>query len=341
MGKTTWTPEELEILRAEYPKHKDRIPSLLKRHSATAIASCASRLGIVVGDTNSSCRKWSEREVDIIKRYYPTEGRAVAKRLPGRSEQAVSTEAQKLGARFVGIWTGEQDAIIKEKYPTQGSDIPELSQYTRRQICSRAALLGVSREYWSKAEDDILVEKYPNYGSDIPELKHKSVAAIQTRASTLGLKFDSSWRPEEIKKLRESYAAGKVPEMERHSRGRVLAKASELGLRIREVWSNEEDCYIRRHYPKDGAEGVQKFIPKRTINSIRRRAAQLGVKSEYKYGDKTEDVGKVAMAADGYEYIKCKVCGLTFLVEQGGHSSFKHSSHGVGVPEGWRLPYWW
>lgn len=42
---------------------------------------------------------WSREEVEIIRKYYPTEGKRIASRLPNRAIKAIQQEACRLGVR--------------------------------------------------------------------------------------------------------------------------------------------------------------------------------------------------------------------------------------------------
>jgi hypothetical protein len=45
---------------------------------------------------------WTDEEKDIIREFYPIEGKSCAKRLPGRTEEAVRKRACLIGVRYTG-----------------------------------------------------------------------------------------------------------------------------------------------------------------------------------------------------------------------------------------------
>ncbi len=47
-------------------------------------------------------QNWSQREDDILDRYYPTEGGTCAVRLPKRTKMAMQTRVQQLKIKFTG-----------------------------------------------------------------------------------------------------------------------------------------------------------------------------------------------------------------------------------------------
>ena len=58
----------------------------------------------------------TEKEDLIIKRYYPKEGREVAKRLDGRSKESCVNRASTLKVKYKGKWSIEQDIILLTYY---------------------------------------------------------------------------------------------------------------------------------------------------------------------------------------------------------------------------------
>lgn len=93
---------------------------------------------------------------------------------------------RKNRGRFGKPWTSKEVEILKEKYPSNSTDIPELNR-TKRAIRGKAQRLGLSTESrWSKNEVSVLKEKYEEHGSNIPEL-HRTKKAIFKKAHKLGI----------------------------------------------------------------------------------------------------------------------------------------------------------
>lgn len=62
---------------------------------------------------------WSAVEIQIMRQYFPSEGYAVADRLPQRNHKSVRAEAKKLGLKTKGhFFTTAEINLIKEKYPS-------------------------------------------------------------------------------------------------------------------------------------------------------------------------------------------------------------------------------
>ena len=105
------------------------------------------------------------------------------------------------------MWTQEQDDLLRKFYPSMGCAIPELSQFSTRQIHARSRIIGVNRVYWTDEEVALLKEYYPQCGTDIPQLSNKSAKAISCLAYKLGLTVDRVWSAEEDELLRSKYAS--------------------------------------------------------------------------------------------------------------------------------------
>lgn len=111
-----WTEEEKEILRTHYARGEGitRVMARLSGRSRNTIFTMAATLGI------TSARTWSETEYRILKAHYPAEGASVARRLPGRTADAVKVKACELGLSFCGdgrhgrqrMWQPEELALL-------------------------------------------------------------------------------------------------------------------------------------------------------------------------------------------------------------------------------------
>lgn len=73
-------------------------------------------------------KPWTELEDELLIKYYPTEGKAVADIL-GRTRTAVKDRAQQLGIlnrQSMDRWTDEEIKILVENYPTMGKKVLSL-----------------------------------------------------------------------------------------------------------------------------------------------------------------------------------------------------------------------
>lgn len=145
---------------------------------------------------------WTKEEDDILRQYFPTEGRRVSKRLPGRSENACCSEAYKLGLcqeRVKNGWTDEEIAILTKYFPSMGPKVAEKLPGRSENACQyRACVLGVrldrsvrykgKRAPWTEAEDDILRRYFPTERNGVyKRLPGREAMDCYRRARKLGL----------------------------------------------------------------------------------------------------------------------------------------------------------
>ena len=69
------------------------LQQLLPGRTVSAIFAQAEKMGVLSG------RFWLADELDILKRYYPSEGTTITARLPGRTIHAIRIMAKRLGLK--------------------------------------------------------------------------------------------------------------------------------------------------------------------------------------------------------------------------------------------------
>lgn len=271
-------------------------------------------------------------------------------------------------------WTAEHLAVLVEKYPSQGTEIPELLEvFSRGSIRARASKLGISTEKlrtWDDSSIAVLKEYYPIYGSQIPALLEKgySANAIRCQARIFGLlsgKRSSpvKWTAEMIDLLKENYAmlGTNIVELTNMGVGResIRRKATELGL--------ERDGANLGGYGKIAYNGVaykslraacqQAGIPYITVQCAIKRDAFPGLSAQEVFdgyvsgslknitaGD-VNDAVAVSFAytgCDGQDYycIRCAVCRSVCIMPKHILRSFAHGDlcQQYVVPAGIRVP---
>jgi len=105
----------------------------------------------------------------------------------------------------MGFWSKKELSILKEKYSTQGRNIPELlTSHTIRSVQMKASELKIGKSNfnkWTEEELNILKEKYPLHGSNIPVLLiSRSPKSIGTKAKRLHLHYlkYKPWNEEDV-----------------------------------------------------------------------------------------------------------------------------------------------
>lgn len=193
-----WSEEEDNLLREFYKEHpngrglakfirdnfKDRTPGAVKRR-----AYCLNL-------TSWEDRRYTEEEIELLKKYYPIEGSKCNVRFKDRTELAIINMAAKLNLKFdKKYWSSEELEIIRKYYPTEGQDIVKrLPNRSLGQIKKNAQKLRVfSNNYgarWSKEEDELIKKYYAKEGTLLLQklLPNRNARSIRTRAVQLGIK---------------------------------------------------------------------------------------------------------------------------------------------------------
>lgn len=134
----------------------------------------------------SAKQEWTEEEDNILKKYYPTDGSTVSKRLRGKTVQECSRRAKVLGLTRPRSWTHEEDEILRNNYSDK--DVWRLLPgRTELSIRTRIRVLGLVNK-WTAEEDLLLMKYWESHGTDIcKDLSKHTVTEIIERAKKLGL----------------------------------------------------------------------------------------------------------------------------------------------------------
>lgn len=145
--------------------------------------------------------RWADWEDDLMREYYPTEGTEMAKRLDGRTKQAVWQRAMKLKlnvkpetlSRNISLhletgWTDEERNILKDQYHNKDADIKKLIPRHSERACGvRASLNGITmrKPRWEDDELAILQEHIDSgmkeLASLLPGRTDKAIGIMQSR----------------------------------------------------------------------------------------------------------------------------------------------------------------
>ena len=105
--------------------------------------NCANKLGI-----KYISHEWTKYEDDILKKFYPKEGRSVSERLKNRTPTACVLRANRLHLKYDSstTWTKSEDDILKNYYPLEGSQVEKkLPNRTKSACYNRAQLLKIKK----------------------------------------------------------------------------------------------------------------------------------------------------------------------------------------------------
>lgn len=207
--------------------------------------------------------KWTEEEIEILKKWYPIEGLKVLVRLEDRTKSAIQAMAVRLNIQSPDRdWTDEEINILKEYYFIEGNKVKNrLNNRSQGAIKAQVEKLGIKRQCnWTNEEIEILKKYYTKQGINVIKfLPNRSYDSIKTKAYKLGL-------------IKEKYG----------------------------IFTVEEDEIIKRYYPIEGSN-VYKRLSNKSSKQCRGRANGLGITKmrKYKYVYKRKNKYVVEFTVNG------------------------------------------
>ncbi len=280
--------------------------------------------------------KWTEEEIEILRKYYPIEGIKVIDRLRGKTKKMIHSKASSMNLISPRTWTKEDDELIKKYYLIEGKRIIKRFKYKSYiAIKARAQKLGVLRkEIWTKRDDNVLRQYYPSEGSNIcKRLDNKSRESCRNRALKLGVQY-ISWTNEEDEIVKDVYFKykGNNKEKSKEIQKRIERKSiiaienriRKLGLnncdnKASKMWTDKEDEILRKYYSFEGSKVVNKLID-RTKRQVISRARILGIKKERFYDiEKLQElINSESSKQNVAKIMKCDLRTLEHIMEING-----------------------
>ena len=195
-------------------------------------------------------------------------------------------------------WTEEENVVLREWYPIEGSKVADrLEGRTRGAAQSQARRLGLKSPngLWTEEENEILRKNYSLEGTKVKEwLERRTKGAIKTQARKLGLKApDDIWTEEENEILKKWYlveGAKVIDRLNGRTISAIKARARKLGLNINSCnsWTEEENEKLRIYFPTEGVKVVNRMNG-RTEAAIRKQVMILGINSLRTWTDEEID----------------------------------------------------
>ena len=291
-----WSSEEDAVLQQYYQSEGPDCYKRVPNRSKKATQQRANLLGLAA-EKNPP---WCEEEIDILKSHSSLSLEALQTLLPDRSKSAIENKRKLSYAcgeltftRQKQKWSEEEDAIVRQYYPTEGGKCDKyMPNRSRVAIRQRARFLGVcltEKSDWSEGEEAIMRQYYLSEGPDCYErLPKRSRAAVQNRAVHLGLTVQNRlWSEKEIDILNKNFDL-EIEELQTLLPGRTinaiskkLRKRSEAygdltPSKPKNCWSEEEDAILRQYYPIEGSK-CEKRLPNRSRIAVERRAKHVGL----------------------------------------------------------------
>lgn len=150
--ESLWSEEEDNTLRHFYPIEGGDVYKRFYNKTKHQCMQHARLLELSAVTIGTSAQKWTPEEDEIIRKYYPTEGKRCCSRLNNRSEKVVRGRASFLGVknivsktcpkRILCIETKEEFENITQAANKYGVSSSGFSKYVNKQ-----------RDYWGKLPD--------------------------------------------------------------------------------------------------------------------------------------------------------------------------------------------
>lgn len=298
MKSVAWTQEEIDILKKYFPVEGVFVSRRLKNRTQSACQGCAQKLGIKYvkyGKDLSkeqrelgirrrhSCIRWTDEEVEILKKYFPLEGTKVYKRMVRRNMQACRAKAYSLRLVYSVKWTDLELEILRKYYPIEGCNVSKRLKGRSKVACTEMARsLGIRYEnQWNKKDIEVLLSCDINNEVKLMQLfPGKKLNAIKYKYQEEYEKKFGIWSNREILLLREYYPKEGMDVVKRFKNKTVeacLNEVKKLGLQCKCDWTKKEFDILRKYYPSEGGR-VSKRLPRRTVKACRKQAEKLGLK---------------------------------------------------------------
>jgi DNA-binding CsgD family transcriptional regulator len=257
-SRNSWTKTEIRELRRMYlSSSSGEIAEKLNR-SRHAVQTKIKKLGLflefkekgLIRKTKGGSNKWSDREIDILKKLYPQKSKEhIAKKL-GRSPRAVAIKVGRLGlvtgTPGKNVWNDKDDAFLK-KYIARWP-IERIAKKLKR--TPNAA----QRRAWNKH----FLKNCPN--------QHHTEQRL--------------WTTQEIRKLEswfDRYSKQEIAIKLGRSLQSIIAKAKRLDLKKSSVWTSKNMAILKKYYPFESSTKVAKRLG---ISSalVRLKAKEIGLR---------------------------------------------------------------
>ena len=154
---------------------------------------------------NNNQKQWSEHEVDILKKEYPTCSslQELADRM-GRSVFSLLCKANSLGIirKTIAVWTPDMDNILKENYPyKETSEVAKMLGLTTKQIICRARRLKLHKSpevFKGIRENGMFLKGHVPFNKGMKQHEFMSEEVIQ---KTIATRFKKGQIPVNVKNV--------------------------------------------------------------------------------------------------------------------------------------------
>lgn len=199
----SWTKEEDNIIKGNYPKFGIGMTYLLPNRTERAIYHRAIRLKIGKDDTKE-VTDWNEEEIEKLKFLYPKLSRKCFDQFGNKTIKMLEEKVSELGLLSDIYWSDEDIEILKEKYPLMGSKcsvyFKDKNQLQTKQKACKLNIKYIGFQEWTDEEVNILKTYYPIIGSKcIKYLPNRKESVIRNKAFQLNLIVKKNTRKSKYK----------------------------------------------------------------------------------------------------------------------------------------------
>jgi len=236
-----WTQEEDEIIRKNYKQKTFVELSKILKRSPEAIGNRSAELGL-----DRKFDWWTDRELNLLVKHYPTMKTQNLAKLIGRSAVRVRTKAfclkiKKDKQSIVAngkIWSPEQSEKILQLYRNHSTrEVANMLGYSYKDIrLFLTHYTSVKQKYWTKKEDRCIQKYYNKMTHEkLAKKLDRTLKSVGGRIETLGLTGQSVWNDNQVQILKEEFKKGtptrEIAKMIGKSKNTCDYKISSLRLR--------------------------------------------------------------------------------------------------------------
>ena len=201
--------------------------------------------------------KWTENEIEFVRKHYPRRGSSYVAGKLGRSRTSVAALTVRLGIRRSGFrkWKEWEVHYLQRHYRLKSID--SVARTLRRSVSAvqlKAGELGITAPgpaLYSEQEKALIRELYSSGRATVAEIAQRlgrPATAIRSRIGRWGLRSPLFWTQEEWKYVKKNYAklsAGEIARTLGRSTHAVVHYATRHGL-----------TKLRRDIPGSGSDGA-------------------------------------------------------------------------------------
>ncbi len=292
-ANSRWTYEDEETLRRFYPLYGGHYCARVLGRTVAAVRIRGRDLHIQTGKS----RRWSKKEIALLKREMNRRSTSELVALTGRSSDSVLRKARELG-RYVGArpWTKNERSRLRASYGRVPlKELAKELDRTTHAIESFASELGLTRKL--KKTTPAMIKTVV---SKVGRVKREVIASelgiglgrVTRIAQREGQVYDKAWwqrkwTPEEDAYLSAHYSTDYMIDIARRlnrhvatcsSRARHLGLSKESGHRLlTSAWTSGEDTMLRKLYPTRSYDAIADKLNK-TRAMVARRVKKLGLR---------------------------------------------------------------